>query len=611
MRLTARSNRPAPPGVLLAHAILIIAALAPPATPQVGRSDPGLAIATWRGFDVVAGEVLVQFGPGASGPQQAATAERLGCRALGAVTPTLARVALPAGAHLDAWLARWRAQPGVQSVQPNAIHRPVLAPAAPAPLAPAPGVPSDPKWPLQWGLAKVHADLAWDSYQGDPAAVVAVIDSGVDADHPDLDAHYAWGWDFASGDPDPDDGSGHGTHCCGVAAAETGNALGVAGVAPACRFAAYRCGDQTFPSSALVAAINDARGKGALVLSMSWGSYYNDPAIKAALQAARDAGCVLVAAAGNDNVSTPFYPAAHAFVIAVAASTSTDEKASFSNFGSWVDVAAPGQSIHSTWKAASYQYASGTSMATPLVAGTADLLYARLGGVRSPVNAALVRAAIETSAVPVGSWVTSGRVDVQAALLAIAPPPAPHVAAVAPPAVPALGGTTLTVSGSGFTGATSVAIGGQPVAPFTAVDDTTLQLVAPPAPSLGTGQLAVSGPGGTSNSAAFDWVPTDPPQVIVPASVAQGAACTWRCGGGAHDGFTLLASIDDATFVHAGQAILQRFVVLQTGHLDGAGLEELSGTLPAGTAGITFHSQLVTKGPALKASAIVTTTITP
>jgi hypothetical protein len=250
-------------------------------------------------------------------------------------------------------------------------------------------------------------------------------------------------------------------------------------------------------------------------------------------------------------------------------------------------------------------------MAAPLVAGEAGLLYARLGGARTPANAALVRAAIESTTVPVGPWVATGRVDVQAALLAIAPPPAPHVDAVAPPAVPAIGGAPLTLSGSGFTNASTVTVDGQPVTPFTPIGDDTLQLLAPAAPSLGAADVVVTGPGGASNAATFDWVATDPPQVLVPAEVAQGSACTWRCGGGSHDSFTLLAGIDDATFVHAGQTILLRFVVLQTGHLDAAGLASLSGTLPAGTAGITFHSQLVTKGAALSASAIVTTTITP
>ncbi len=569
-----------------------------PASAQVGRADEPWTVATWRGREVVAGEVLVQFAAGASGARQDAASASLGCRRLGAVSPTLARIALPAGADLDSFLQRWQALPDVAFAQPNAIHRPV-------------GVPTDPKWPLQWGLPKVRAELAWDSFTGDPAAVLAVIDSGVDVDHPDLVAHYAWGHDFAAADSDPDDQSGHGTHCCGIAAAETDNGLGVAGVAPGCRFAAYRCGDATFASSALVAAINDARIKGALVLSMSWGSTWNDPAIRIALQAARDAGCVLVAAAGNDASTLPFYPAAHDFVIAVGASNSSDGKAAFSNYGSWVDVAAPGQSIQSTWKGGTYQYASGTSMACPLVAGMADLLYARLGGARSTANAAKVRAALESTTVPVGSWVAHGRVDLLDALAAIAAPLPAHIASVAPASVPAIGGGPITLGGSAFTGVASVTVDGLPAPAFSVLDDVTLQVTAPPAIALGPGVVVVSKPVGASNAGSFTWVETQPPQVVVPAVLGEGQACLWRYGAGAGAGYALIASLDGATFLHAGQPILLHFVVLSAGLLDGAGLGSVSGTLPPGTAGITFRSQLLTKDGSLAASAIVATTITP
>jgi thermitase len=411
-------------------ALTLLAALAP----AQNRPDPLLPVANWQGFPVVAGELLVQFKPGVDAPFQAAAHAALGGLPRGPVTARLSRVGLPAGADLEKLRARYAGLPEVEFAQPNVLHRPV-------------GVPDDPLWTHQWGHFKVRADVAWDTFAGAPTSVVAVIDSGIDADHVDLGAQLAWGLDTFAGDPDPDDTSGHGTHCSGVAAALTGNGVGMAGAAPACRLAAYRCGNSTFPSSALVAAINDAVARGAQVLSLSWGSSYDDPAIRHALQQAVDAGCLVVAAAGNDNSTTPFFPAALPFVLAVGATDITDGRASFSNFGLWVDLAAPGQGIQSTWIGGQYKYLSGTSMACPLVAGAGALLYARLGS-RTPEHAGAVRAALEASGVPVGDWVTHGRLDMAAALDALLAAASPALSV--PASLPA--GSLCTWSASGPTG---------------------------------------------------------------------------------------------------------------------------------------------------------------
>ncbi|MGQ0554214.1 MAG: S8 family serine peptidase [Planctomycetota bacterium] len=401
--------------LLRSLAVLVgVALLAAGSAAQLNQPDPLLQRVPWNGIEVLANEVLVQFRPGTPQQIQSERHAQAGTQLLGLPGPQLARVRGAPGTDVNALMARYAAFAEVSHAQPNALHRKV-------------GTPTDPKWSQQWGLPKVNAPAAWDLAAGHPGTVIAVLDSGVDMTHPDLDDHYAWGLDTFAGDSVPEDLDGHGTHCAGIAAAETNNGIGVAGLGFACRFAAYRCGNDTFPSSALVAAIHDARLQGARVLSMSWGSTYNDPAIRTALQAARDAGCVLVAAAGNDNTTSLFYPAAHAFVIAVGASTSSDARASFSNYGSWVDVAAPGLSIYSTWKGKTYSYSSGTSMACPMVAGLAGLLYAHLGGPRSVTSATAIREAIESSAVPVGSWIVHGRINALAAVQALGPAGPPQL----------------------------------------------------------------------------------------------------------------------------------------------------------------------------------------
>lgn len=577
---------------LLLPGLLACLSLLPPLHGQAGPAPPR-EVADWQGLPVVPGELLVQFRPGTPAGAPAARAAELGAVTLGHPAPGLLRAGLPAGANLEEQRLRWAALPEVESAQPNVLHRPF-------------GPPDDPKWSLQWGLPKVRADAAWEVFTGDPLVVVAVIDSGADTDHPDLAAHCAWGLDTWAGDADPEDASGHGSHCAGIAAGVTGNGLGIAGVAPDARFAAYRCGDTTFPTSALVAAIHDAVERGAHVLSMSWGSAWPDPAIKSALQSARDAGCLLVAAAGNDGVSTPFYPAAHDFVIAVGASTATDARASFSNWGAWVDLAAPGQAIYSTHKAGGYKYLSGTSMACPLVAGAGALLYARLGQ-RTPAHAAQVRAALEQSAPDVGDWVAHGRLDLAAALEQLDGTLAPQLEAGDPAQLPALGGM-LVLTGTGLGGVTSVTLDGLAL-DFDHVPDGSLACAVPPSGPLGPCTLVVTAPGGT-DSLQLQRVPTTPPGLAVPAATPSAAACTWTFGGLPGEHAWLLLALQPDTFEHAGHVLLLPLAALPAGPLDAAGLGTLQIDLPASAAGLSFRSQLATVAGGLSgASAIATTVI--
>ncbi len=572
------------------------------------QADPVLVEAVWNGVPVVAGRVLVQFRPGTPAATQAARHAQLGTQPLAALSPTLSVARLPPALSLGAALQRYAALPEVQFAQPDVLHRAVRAPPAP----PGSLIPSDTKWSSQWHLPKVRAPQAWELWHGDGSALVAILDSGVDVDHPDLDDHFAGGLDTFAGDGDPDDLDGHGTHCSGLAAAETDNAKGVAGSGWDVRFLAYRCGNTSFPTSALVPAIADARARGALVLSMSWGSTYNDPSIAAALQAAHADGCLLVAAAGNDGGTTPFYPAAHAFVLGVGASTATDARASFSNHGGWVDLAAPGVSLYSTGKNNTYLYSSGTSMACPLVAGVATMLYGRLPGGRSPANAALVRNALQSSAVPVGSWVAHGRLDARAALETLFPFGPLAIAGAAPASLPALAPPAIALTGSGFFGVTSAQFGGVP-ASFHASSDGSATLQPGPVAMLGPQSVLLASTTGASVTTDLVVSATSPPRLLLPAALDVGQSFAFQFGGDPGHAWLLLVALDPATFTLKGWPILSQHAVLAAGALHpSTGLASLGATIPPVAAGLTFHAQIVTLSAGLSgASAPVSCTVAP
>jgi len=239
----------------------------------------------------------------------------------------------------------------------------------------------------------IETETAWDTQTGSNGVIVGVIDTGIDYNHPDLNGNM-WptgngGWDFVNNDDNPMDDHGHGTHCAGIVAAETNNATGVAGIAggwgatPGTQLMALKAFNSggTGDASDIVNAINWAVTEDADILSMSFTSTSSSSNIQTALNNAYTAGLVSVAAAGNDNIAPiPFsaYPAKYSNVIAVTSTTSSGAKSGFANYGTWVDIAAPGSSIYSTeWPGSGYTYKSGTSMACPAVAGVAALLKAQ------------------------------------------------------------------------------------------------------------------------------------------------------------------------------------------------------------------------------------------
>lgn len=268
--------------------------------------------------------------------------------------------------------------------------------------------PDDPDQALQYHLNNIQASQAWDIHKGGNA-IVAIVDDAVKITHEDL-APNLWtnpgeiagdsidndangyiddihGWDPSDNDNDPNPPAtatnstfSHGTHCAGIAAGATDNGIGGASIGFNTKIMAVKCTyDNAANPSIIYAAyqgVEYAMAAGADVISMSWGGGGHSNTIQNLFDLAHAQGIVLVAAAGNSNVSSIFYPAGYNHIISVAATNSSDTKASFSNYGSWVDISAPGASIYATVAGtdSSYGYKNGTSMACPNVAGLCALL---------------------------------------------------------------------------------------------------------------------------------------------------------------------------------------------------------------------------------------------
>ncbi|NLW47865.1 MAG: S8 family serine peptidase [Firmicutes bacterium] len=241
--------------------------------------------------------------------------------------------------------------------------------------------PNDPYYTQQWGPQDIHADLAWDKVN--PAqrgnVTIAVLDTGINASHEDLQASIVPGYNFINNDNNPVDGHGHGTHVAGIAAAITNNGKGIAGVAGGAKIMPvkvmndYGSGDY----ASIINGIKYAADNGAQVISMSLGGPGSSQAMQDAVNYAIGRGASVVAASGNSNSAVAF-PGNCNGVITVGAVSSNNQRASFSNYGPEMDVVAPGVNIISSYKgnANSYTSMSGTSMATPFVAGVTALVRA-------------------------------------------------------------------------------------------------------------------------------------------------------------------------------------------------------------------------------------------
>ncbi|MEI2400498.1 MULTISPECIES: S8 family peptidase [Paenibacillus] len=228
----------------------------------------------------------------------------------------------------------------------------------------------------QWNLPAIETELGWNLSKGSKEVVVAVVDTGVQADHPDLQGQLLAGYNAITNGGAPDDDVGHGTHVSGIIGALTNNEEGVAGISWYNKILPVKALDNSGAGTTYSVAegIIWAADHGAKVINLSLGNYADSQFLHDAIKYAYDRDVVIVSASGNDNTERPGYPAAYEEVIAVAATNSTGGRASFSNYGDYIDVAAPGESIASTYPDNQYAALSGTSMASPHVAALAGLV---------------------------------------------------------------------------------------------------------------------------------------------------------------------------------------------------------------------------------------------
>lgn len=240
-----------------------------------------------------------------------------------------------------------------------------------------PIVPNDALYSqYQWNLPSIETEKGWTTSKGDDGVIIAVLDTGVQTNHPDLQGKLADGMNIVNEQAAPEDDVGHGTHVSGIIGASVNNGEGVAGVSWFNKIMPVKVLDSSGAGStyAVAQGIIWAVDHGAKVINMSLGNYAEADFLHDAIKYAYERDVVLIAASGNDNTERPGYPAAYPEVFAVAATNNNKEKASFSNYGDYIDVAAPGDSIASTYPGSQYAALSGTSMASPHVAALAGLI---------------------------------------------------------------------------------------------------------------------------------------------------------------------------------------------------------------------------------------------
>jgi thermitase len=315
-------------------------------------------------------------------------------------------------ADLAQVIRAFKSNPYVEYAEPNYIAHVFIT-------------PNDPYWSSQWGMTKIEAPAAWDITTGSASVTIAIVDTGIDFFHPDLSGKLVSGYDFVNNDSNPQDDHGHGTHVAGIAAARTNNGTGVAGLSWGAQIMPVKVMDDAGrgTNENIAKGVIYAADHGADIINLSLGGPNASSVLEDAVEYAHDLDCVVVAAAGNNN-STVSYPARYPEVIAVAATDSSDQRASFSNYGPEVDVAAPGVNIRSTywWGGSEYGRLSGTSQASPHVAGLAALIWSVDPGLNNTqVESIIKQTADDLGAAGRDAYYGFGRINARRALEATAP----------------------------------------------------------------------------------------------------------------------------------------------------------------------------------------------
>ena len=337
----------------------------------------------------------------------------------------IVRIRVPV-ARQDAIMARLQRRPEVRFVEKNFEFTPALT-------------PNDPEYGGQWHLPKINAEAAWDLTQGDANAVIAILDSGVDATQPDFASKLVTGYNTYGNNTDTSDAYGHGTQTAGVAGAATNNVVGIAGVAGGSPIMPVRVTNASgaATSASIANGIIWATDHGARIVNISFNGVAGNTTIRTAAEYAVNHGTLVVAASGNCACTDP--TAETPFILSVSATDEYDALAYYSSTGPFVDISAPGNNILTTDRYGLYFPYSGTSLASPVVAGVAALMFSAKPSL-TPTLAAQI---LESSAVDLGAGGYDpsygyGRVDALAAVnLAInyTPPPdttAPTVALISP-----------------------------------------------------------------------------------------------------------------------------------------------------------------------------------
>ena len=285
-------------------------------------------------------------------------------------------------------------------------------------------IPNDPYYAgSQWHLPAISAPAAWDSVTGNSNLTLAIVDTGVQFDHPDLAGRLLPGYDFANNDANPTDDNGHGTSTSGAAAANGNNGLGMAGVNWGCLILPVKvlAANGSGSYSAIASGINFSADKGAKVINLSLGGTLSSSTLQSAVNYAWNKGSVIIAAAGNNGTSQTVYPAACSNVVAVSAINSANTITSWSSYGSFVDLCAPGENIGTLWIGSGYVTASGTSYSSPIVSGVACLALAANPALKNfQVVNLLLKNADDLGAVGFDSYYGNGRVNA-ARVVAAAP----------------------------------------------------------------------------------------------------------------------------------------------------------------------------------------------
>ncbi|MEK0313038.1 S8 family peptidase [Cohnella sp. 56] len=312
--------------------------------------------------------------------------------------------------------------------KPGAIWKPQsagnAAQSAGGPAQAADIVPNDTLYgQYQWNLPEIATERGWNVSRGKQDIVVAVVDTGVQLDHPDLKGRLVQGTNIVDPSAAPEDDVGHGTHVAGIIAAQVNNNEGVAGMTWYTKVMPVKALDSTGAGTTYSVAegVIWAADHGAQIINLSLGNYAEAQFLHDAIKYAHDKGAVVIAASGNDNTDRPGYPAAYPEVVAVGATGSDELRASYSNYGDYIDVAAPGTSIASTYPGSRYAALSGTSMASPHVAALASLMLAADGTLTNDRIAALLgQTAKDLGAAGKDPEFGYGQIDVRAALEAAA-----------------------------------------------------------------------------------------------------------------------------------------------------------------------------------------------